>query len=174
MYNKKKIIPAIIAKTQEELHNLLSKVAPLVDIIQLDIMDNKFVPNKSLFFDFKIPKTSCLFEAHLMILDPEKWIKKNWKKVDTILVHYESCNNHNKIISEVKNKDKIRHRSRDPGCWCLCRCDRQSTQRGCAGRSWARPVGRPSSHASIGRNRLLPTNSNTPQFFYLADLFAEP
>ncbi len=106
MYNKKKIIPAIIAKTQEELDDLLSKVAPLVDIIQLDIMDNKFVPNKSLFFDFKIPKTSCLFEAHLMILDPEKWIKKNWKKVDTILVHYESCNNHNKIISEVKNKEK--------------------------------------------------------------------
>ena len=28
------------------------------------------------------------------------------KKVDTILVHYESCNNHNKIISVVKNKDK--------------------------------------------------------------------
>ena len=106
MNNKKKIIPAIIAKTQEELDELLSKVINIVEIAQLDIMDEKFVPNTSLFFDFKIPKTSCLFEAHLMILDPEKWIKKNRKKVDTILVHYESCNNHNKIISEVKNKDK--------------------------------------------------------------------
>ena len=106
MYNKKKIIPAIITKTQDELDDLLSKVANLVDIIQLDIMDNKFVPNTSLFFDFKIPPTSCLFEAHLMIMDPEKWIKENWEKVDTILVHYESCNNHKKIISIVKNKGK--------------------------------------------------------------------
>ena len=106
MYNKKKIIPAIIAKTQDELDDLLSKVSNLVDIIQLDIMDNKFVPNTSLFFDFKVPKTSCLFEAHLMIMDPEKWINENWEKVDTILVHYESCNNHKKIISMVKNKGK--------------------------------------------------------------------
>lgn len=106
MYNKKKIIPAIIAKTQEELDDLLSKVTHLVDIVQLDIMDNKFVPNISLFFDFKIPETSCLLEAHLMIMDPEKWIKENWKKVDTILVHYESCNNYDQIISDVKNKGK--------------------------------------------------------------------
>jgi len=106
MCNKKKIIPAIIAKTQDELDDLLSKVSNLVDIVQLDIMDNKFVPNTSLFFDFKIPKKSCLFEAHLMIMDPEKWITENWEKVDTILVHYESCNNHKKIISMVKNKGK--------------------------------------------------------------------
>ena len=59
MYNKK-IIPAIIAKSQEELDNLLSKVTNIVDIVQLDIMDNKFVPNTSLFFNFKIPDTSCL------------------------------------------------------------------------------------------------------------------
>jgi len=106
MYNTKKIIPAIIAKTQEELDNLVSKVIRIVDIIQLDIMDNKFVPNTSLFFDFKIPKTSCIFEAHLMIKDPMKWINKNWKKVDTVLIHYESCNDHKKIISEIKNKGK--------------------------------------------------------------------
>jgi ribulose-phosphate 3-epimerase len=39
-------------------------------------------------------------------MDPEKWITENWEKVDTILVHYESCNNHKKIISMVKNKGK--------------------------------------------------------------------
>ena len=106
MKNKKKIIPAIIAKSQEELDELLSKVTDIVEIAQLDVMDEKFVPNTSLFFDFKVPKTSCLFEAHLMIEDPESWIENNWQKVDTILVHYESCNNPKSIISKVKNKGK--------------------------------------------------------------------
>lgn len=106
MNTKKKIIPAIIAKTQEELDELLSKVINLVEIAQLDIMDKKFVPNMSLFFDFKLPETSCLFEAHLMIEKPEIWIENNWRKVDTILVHYESCTNPDSIISDVKNKGK--------------------------------------------------------------------
>ena len=106
MENKKRIIPAIIAKTQDEMNENLSKVIDFVDIIQLDVMDNKFVPNTSLYFDFNLPKSSCLFEAHLMIEKPERWIEKNWKKVDTILIHYESCNNPAKIISQVKNNDK--------------------------------------------------------------------
>ena len=107
MNNKKKIIPAIIAKTQDELDVLLSKVINIVEIAQLDIMDEKFVPNTSLFFDFKLPETSCTFEAHLMIEKPEVWIENNWQKVDTILVHYESCNNPKSIISDVKSKGKI-------------------------------------------------------------------
>lgn len=106
MKNEKKIIPAIIAKSQRELDELLLKIVDTVEIAQLDVMDQKFVPNSSLFFDFKLPKTSCLFEAHLMIENPEDWIEKNWKKVDTILIHYESCFNPKNIINDVKNKGK--------------------------------------------------------------------
>jgi len=106
MKHKKIIIPAIIAKTQDELNKLLLKVMDFVDIIQLDIMDNKFVPNSSLFFDFKLPKIHCLFEAHLMINNPEEWIDHNWEKVDTILVHYETCSNPKKITKKVKDKHK--------------------------------------------------------------------
>ncbi|KYK20055.1 hypothetical protein AYK24_10280 [Thermoplasmatales archaeon SG8-52-4] len=106
MNKKKEIIPAIIAKTQDELDNLIDKLGDLVETAQLDIMDNRFVPNTSLFFDFNLPKSSLKFEAHLMIEDPETWIEKNYQKVDTILIHYESCNNPKKIIAEVKRKDK--------------------------------------------------------------------
>ena len=90
MLKDKKIIPAIIAKSQEELNGLLKKVIDIVEIAQLDVMDNEFVPNNSLNFDFKLPDTTCLFEAHLMIKNPKTWIKRNYWKVDTILVHYES------------------------------------------------------------------------------------
>jgi len=67
----KKIVPAIIAKNQIELNERLSRVMKYVDLVQLDIMDNKFVPNSSLFFDFLLPKAKCKFEAHLMVQDPE-------------------------------------------------------------------------------------------------------
>ena len=103
---KKKIVPAIIAKNQTELNASLSKVLDYFDLVQLDIMDNKFVPNTSLFFNFSLPKSKCKYEAHLMIKDPQDWIEKNIDKVDTVLVHFESDYNPDKIIDFVKKHNK--------------------------------------------------------------------
>lgn len=103
---KKMIIPAIIAKNQEELNNSLSKVKDHVELIQLDVMDNIFVPNTSLFFDFDLPDTKCNYEAHLMVDRPDEWIEKNADKVSTILVHFESSMNPEKIIETAREKNK--------------------------------------------------------------------
>ena len=102
----KKIIPAVIAKNQDELEERINKVADFIDIIQLDFMDGKFVPNNSIDFDFKLPKTNCIFEAHLMIENPEKWIEKHFMKVDTILVHFESLKDPAAVIKLIKSKNK--------------------------------------------------------------------
>ena len=102
----KKIIPAIIAKSQKEFKEKINKVKDFVDIIQLDFMDGKFVPNNSINFDFKIPASDCEFEAHLMIQDPLKWVEKHYMKVDTVLVHFESCKDPQKVIDIVKKKGK--------------------------------------------------------------------
>ncbi len=102
----KKIIPAIIAKSQKEFEENINKVKDFVDIIQLDFMDAKFVANSSIDFDFKIPSSDCKFEAHLMIQDPLKWVEKHYKKVDTILAHFESCKDPKKVIDFVKKKGK--------------------------------------------------------------------
>ena len=106
MKNNKIIVPAIIAKTQQELNEILSKVKDLSGFAQLDIMDQIFVPNSSLDFDFDVSGSNMRFEAHLMISNPMAWIEKNWNKVDTILVHFESCENPDEIIRFVKNKGK--------------------------------------------------------------------
>lgn len=102
----KKVIPAIIAKSQKEFKEKINKVKDFVDIIQLDFMDGKFVPNYSINFDFKIPASDCEFEAHLMIQDPLKWVEKHYMKVDTVLVHFESCKDPQKVIDIVKKKGK--------------------------------------------------------------------
>jgi ribulose-phosphate 3-epimerase len=102
----KKIVPAIIAKNQNELNERLSKIIKYVDLVQLDVMDNKFVPNTSLFFDFSLPKTKCQFEGHLMVQDSEDWIERNGNKVDTVLVHFESNYDPDSIIDFVKKRGK--------------------------------------------------------------------
>jgi len=106
MKNRKMIIPAIIARTQKELDEHLSKVEGYSELVQLDIMDGTFVPNNSLYFDFDVSGNNISFEAHLMITDPMGWIEKNWWKVDTIIVHFESCQNPEDIIRFLKNKGK--------------------------------------------------------------------
>lgn len=103
---EKKIVPAIIAKNQTELNASLSKVLDYFNLVQLDIMDNKFVPNTSLFFNFSLPKSNCKYEAHLMIKDPQDWVEKNIDKVHTVLVHFESDYNPDKIIDFVKKHNK--------------------------------------------------------------------
>jgi len=83
----KKIISSIIANSQKELNKRIIKVKNYSNWLQLDVMDGKFVKNNSLMFDFKLPKTKCKYEVHLMIKYPELWIKKNWKKAGVIIFH---------------------------------------------------------------------------------------
>jgi len=101
-----KIIPAIIAESQEELNTRINKVKDHFSILQLDIMDGQFVPTHSLDFDFKLPENNCKFEAHLMVADPEAWIEKNSNIVDLILIHMESTDDPKKTIDLAKSKGK--------------------------------------------------------------------
>jgi len=102
----KMIIPAIIAKNQNELEERINKVEKFFKLIQIDIMDGNFVPNHSIDFDFKLPKTKCKSEAHLMVSDPLKWIKNNYYKVDMVLAHFESLKKPQEVIDLAKKKDK--------------------------------------------------------------------
>jgi len=98
---KTEIIPAIIAKNQDELNAAINKVKDFAEVIQLDFMYGKFVDNHSIDFDFSLPDSKCAFEAHLMIKNPLGWIKKNYSKVDTILIHFESYDDKNEILKAI-------------------------------------------------------------------------
>ena len=87
---KKIVVPAVIAKSQEELEGILDKIGDSAGLIQLDIMDGKFVPNHSLDFGFRLPQEKHTYEAHLMVNDPDAWIESFGSQVDTIIAHFES------------------------------------------------------------------------------------
>ena len=100
---KPTIIPSIIAQTQKELNERLRKVFDYSTTVHLDIMDGKFVKNTSLLFDFKIV-SGKMYQAHLMMNDPLSWIKKNYQKVDEIIIHGES----NEIEESLKLIKKLK------------------------------------------------------------------
>lgn len=100
-----KIIPSLIAKNKKELDIRFEKVKNISNLFQIDVMDGKFVKNSSFQFNFKLPKNKK-YEAHLMVKNPTNWIKKNSKKVDTIIIHYESEDKTLNTITLIKKKKK--------------------------------------------------------------------
>jgi len=102
------ILPAIIAKSKTEFEQKLKFIKPYTTMVQLDVMDGKFVPNISL----SNPKiitgvikrcdsfNKLFFELHLMVENPDKIINKWLKlpKIKRIVFHWEA------IIGENEEK----------------------------------------------------------------------
>ena len=85
-----KIIPSVMGKSQKEINHLFKHYSGAKEL-HLDIADGKFVPNKSLWFPFKL-SSKFKYSAHLMVNNPITWIKKNGKRVDLCIASFESIN----------------------------------------------------------------------------------
>jgi len=101
------IVPAILVKTPEELKEKVRQVEPYVNRIQIDIMDGKFVPNKTIQPEDIDLETDLIKEAHLMVEDNERYVEAFLDLgFDMIIVHYESCKDIPRIIKKVKDRGK--------------------------------------------------------------------
>ncbi len=98
-----KIAPSILSadfsKMGEEVTSLVKSGA---DIIHCDVMDGVFVPN--ITFGIKMIAdirkcTNLPLDCHLMIVNPEKYVKKFAEAgADYITVHYEACKDNLKEV----------------------------------------------------------------------------
>jgi ribulose-phosphate 3-epimerase len=73
--------------------------------IHLDIADGKFAPNKVLQFKFKLDQ-HFEYSAHLMILNPLPWIKKNLSKINLFIPHVETIDNLSSYVQFMKKNQK--------------------------------------------------------------------
>jgi ribulose-phosphate 3-epimerase len=101
------ICPSILNANFEDLENEINKVKEVSDMLHLDIMDNKFVPNFT--FDFKqaieiIKFSSLPVDAHLMIEDPDNLAPKYAQNgCDSVTFHYEASKNVRQTILDIKS-----------------------------------------------------------------------
>lgn len=91
------IIPAILEKKFSAIAEKIKRLeqeAPQIELVQLDIMDGAFVPNTtwSAFSDLAKLKTRLLFEIHLMVKKPARYIQEVAceKQIKRVLIHRES------------------------------------------------------------------------------------
>ena len=93
-----------MAKNQQELDALLHKLKGVSQSMHLDIVDGKFAPNQSLNFIFKLPK-KFKYNVHLMIKDPETWIKTH-PGFELYFPQFETVKNKEKFIAGMKKSKK--------------------------------------------------------------------
>jgi ribulose-phosphate 3-epimerase len=71
-----KIVPAVLTDDPRALEAMLKQAEKFTDYIQLDIMDGKFVPSRSITWDKMASiKTRLSWEVHLMVEEPEKQLE---------------------------------------------------------------------------------------------------
>lgn len=98
------VIPAILAKSREELLSRIAQVNGLVQEVQLDIMDGEFVPNRTVGLEdlLSVPALrGGKYEFHWMVREPEKWIEK-MPGPHLHLVHVETIRSLEVIENAVK------------------------------------------------------------------------
>lgn len=102
----RKIFPSVMAKNQQQLDTLLKKFKGVSTYLHLDVADGKFVANKSLWFPFTL-SSKFKYIAHLMVVRPEKWIKKHGKKVEFYIVQAEVVKVGKYILDTKKRRKKV-------------------------------------------------------------------
>lgn len=92
-----KIAPSMLSADFSTMGDELERVIKAgADVIHLDVMDGVFVPNITfgikMVRDLKKRANGKPFDCHLMIVSPEKYVKKFAEAgADYITVHYEAC-----------------------------------------------------------------------------------
>jgi len=105
-----RIIPAILVKTEQEFRKQISLAALFAPLVQIDVLDNTMLPEKS-FGDATTIASMHLalpFEAHLMVDHPERkvgeWIKAGASRV---IVHIESKGEIGLALGKILHADRI-------------------------------------------------------------------
>lgn len=88
-------------------------------ILHWDVMDGHFVPNLSygpLVIERMRPLTDAIFDAHLMISEPDRYLDEYLKAgCDAITFHYEAVPDASPLLQRIKEADVVAGLALNPG-----------------------------------------------------------
>jgi ribulose-phosphate 3-epimerase len=109
---KPELIPAILAKSKIKLRKQVKIVEQKAKTIQIDVIDNKFIHNKTIQPE-KLKKISekLSVEVHLMVKYPLRYLEDLKRlNVNIIIFHFEAVEHRKEILDAIKEikKHKIK------------------------------------------------------------------
>ncbi len=99
-----KIVPAVLTDKPQELEKMIAQAETFCDLVQIDIMDGKFVPSKSVSAeDLAKIETGLKLEIHIMVDEPTRYLEP-FKKAGAkrIVFHYESKEDPSEVIRSIR------------------------------------------------------------------------
>jgi len=102
--NLKKVVPSILTEHPEILKAMVREAANFTSYIQIDIMDGRFVPSRSITYqDLMAIPIKFSWEAHLMVERPEDYLY-NFKAAGAkkVIIHYEAMSSPQSVISRAR------------------------------------------------------------------------
>lgn len=102
-----RITPSILNADLANLNSEIEKIAEVSDLLHLDIMDNRFVPNQTWNFDQAakiISESPIPIDAHLMIEDPDlQAVRYAEIGCKSVTIHFEASLKPSTTLKSIRN-----------------------------------------------------------------------
>jgi len=100
-----RVVPAILTENPEALAKMVRQAETFADFVQVDIMDGRFVPSRSIACsDIVAVSPKLHWEAHLMVRQPEEQLQCFARAgAEKIVFHFEATSSPLRIIKLIRH-----------------------------------------------------------------------
>ena len=100
-----KITPSILTNDPQEFKKMINMVEDATDRVQIDVIDGKFVDNKTVDPSIlNVIETNLKIDFQLMTKEPIKWVEKCFRaQADRIIGHIEMMTDQGEFVKKVQS-----------------------------------------------------------------------
>lgn len=99
------IAPSLLSADFSALREAINLVAETADLLHIDVMDGRFVPNITVgpvVVESIRRHTDLPLDVHMMIVEPERYVDAfRQAGADILTVHYEACSHLQRVVAAI-------------------------------------------------------------------------